>query len=472
MPRLFNGSTDLIKIVNHAKLDNLGPMTFSLWYRPLSAGGGPNFGTIVCKNNSNSFTNGCWVFQHNGSLGQIVFQKNFGTQKLITQTAGNPIAALIYQHLAVTWDGSKVSANAHIYRNLIETQYGGATDGIGAIQDDGIHSLYIGNTGNAQLGANGEVAFLQIFNIVLSLAQIAQTMRIPGSVQDGLVGFWPMQGESSKEIDYSGNSYYGTLTGTSKSIAFPQINGIFLPKRSSKHSYTVPAVVSTPVTFDFASSSGYEPALSTYNWNHTVANQPNRFLEVSVGIFALGQVTSITFNGKNLSFVRADVKGVYRSEIWRMVAPDVGTFAIVVTLNTSLTSIGNAQSYYNVDQNDPIDIEQGNTGTNSPATGSITPETDSCMLLANLVASTASGITSAGGQTSRTANNGALGTDASDEQGVITPISSKTFTWNNLGALDSWAVSVIAISPVQGAPSNPVVTPPKKFRKLLLDVGL
>ncbi len=200
--------------------------------------------------------------------------------------------------------------------------------------------------------------------------------------------------------------------------------------------------------FDNAATSNYEPALSTYNFNLVIANQPDRCLVVGVDIFAAGTVSSVTAGGVNLSFIRADLNSVYRSELWRLVNSATGTVNIVVTLSTSLTSITNAQSYYNVDQSAPIEANNGNTGTNTPASASLTPKTSGGLVVGTLAASSASGVTSHAGQNSRTASNGAIGTGASDDKGPnAAPPVSTTLQWDGLGALDTWAVSLAALRP-------------------------
>ena len=204
----------------------------------------------------------------------------------------------------------------------------------------------------------------------------------------------------------------------------------------------------TTVVFDSAATSGYEASLSSYNFNITISANANRTLLVGVGLFATGTVSSMTAGGTATTFVRSDTNGIYRSEIWRLIAPATGVVNVAVTLSASLTSIANACSYYNTDQV-ALDANNGNNGTNTPASASITTNANLCTVFGNLAAQSASGITSASGQFSRTINSGALGTDASDDFGDVSPAGSKTFTWNGLGTLDSWAVSLVALRPPQ-----------------------
>lgn len=204
-----------------------------------------------------------------------------------------------------------------------------------------------------------------------------------------------------------------------------------------------------PVYFDQASNSGYQVGLATYTWSHTVTvGTVNRALIVGVGIFLSGSVTGITFDGVALTKIRHDASGIYRSELWRLVAPNTGTRTVEVTLNTSLTSIGNAQSYYGVDQTTPIDANDGAVGTNSPASASVTTITNFTRVVGNIATQTASGVVPGAGQAPRTTNAGAAGTDSSDEKGIITPAGSVSFSWTGMGTLDVWTVSLAALRPV------------------------
>ena len=209
--------------------------------------------------------------------------------------------------------------------------------------------------------------------------------------------------------------------------------------------------VQTGIVFDNASNSGYQASLSTYSWTHRIGTGvANRALTVGVGILATGTVTSITYNGVDLSFVRTDSNGVYRSEIWRLVAPATGDNTVTVNLSVSLTSIANAESYWNVDQSTPIDAHNGNNGTGNPASASVTTITNKDRVFGNLVTQTASGVTSASGQSPRTTNTGALGTVSSDDKGIIDTAGSVSLQWNNITVLQSWAVSLAALKPVSG----------------------
>lgn len=204
---------------------------------------------------------------------------------------------------------------------------------------------------------------------------------------------------------------------------------------------------SNQVIYDAASSSAYESSLSSYSFNHTVGPGNNRVLIVQVSVFATGNATGITYNGVALTQNTSATitNGVYRTETWYLINPASGTHSVAVTLSASLTSIADAVSYYNADQTTPIETVNTASGSNTPAAASVTTIAANSRVVGHLSTATASGVTSAAGQSNRTNNNGALGSSVTDDKGPVVTPASTTLTWNNIGTLDNWAVSVISI---------------------------
>src|SRR5258708_278485 len=195
---------------------------------------------------------------------------------------------------------------------------------------------------------------------------------------------------------------------------------------------------------DFASTSNYEPALSTYNWSH-ICNGSNRFLIIGVSILVSGTVSSITYNSKNLAFIRADATGVYRSELWSITNPDQGTNTATVNLSGSLTSVAGGASYSGVSQIGALGVNTGNTGTNNPGSVVITNTVKNAYIFNN-VATSKNGTTAGGSQTQRWDNGGALGSGGGEDQFIATP-GATTMQWTGMGVTDSWAISAVEILP-------------------------
>jgi hypothetical protein len=209
------------------------------------------------------------------------------------------------------------------------------------------------------------------------------------------------------------------------------------------------------IFWDAASSSGYEAALSTYSWNHTVSGT-NRLLIVGVSVFAVGTVTGVTYNGVALTHISAcdGTNGLYHTEIWYLIAPATGTHSVVVTLSTSLTSIASAVSYVGVHQTSPTEASSINQGTGTPATDAVTTIADRDVVI-DCVSTSDASITVHAGQAQRANNTGALGSGAMSDSGLLAPTTMKTMQWDAIGVLDTWVQSAVALRPYTA--SDPTV---------------
>jgi len=203
-----------------------------------------------------------------------------------------------------------------------------------------------------------------------------------------------------------------------------------------------------PVYFDNASISAYGLG-TTIVWTILVGTNTNRLLEVNVGIFAAGTVSSIDVSGQAMTKLRSDVNGVYTSEKWYLVNPTSGTRTVTVTLSASLTAIAGAIAWRNVDQTNPYSANTGANGTNTPASAAVTPTSANNRVSGGLATQTATAITDQIRQAPHHSAAGALGSLVGSEMGTIVVAASTTLSWSGMGALDSWAVSLGAIQPPQ-----------------------
>ena len=141
--------------------------------------------------------------------------------------------------------------------------------------------------------------------------------------------------------------------------------------RSSNDGYLcLREALTSTIAFDASSSTSGSAA--SFTFAHTVSGA-NRLLIVGVTIRTdVGQtVTSITYSGAALTFVRADTfAGSVRSELWYRIAPATGSNNVVVTLSASAKAATGAISLTGVDQTAPLDAQNGATGTSvTPADG-------------------------------------------------------------------------------------------------------
>lgn len=210
----------------------------------------------------------------------------------------------------------------------------------------------------------------------------------------------------------------------------------------------IPTIRIGPIFFDATSSSPYEAALSTYNWQHTVGVGTNSILVIGVAIFASGQVSSITAGTKNAVFVRADSNGVYRSEIWIVINPDVGAQTITVNLSASVTSIAGAVSYFGVDQVANFDGTTGTNGIGGSNTVNITTVNEMDTII-DVTSTLTNPIAVGAGQLQRVNTAGALGSLGIGDRQFVSPAATKIANWTGTGVTDPWAITAIGLIPSQ-----------------------
>lgn len=206
-----------------------------------------------------------------------------------------------------------------------------------------------------------------------------------------------------------------------------------------------------PIYQDATSNSGYEATLSTYSWTHTTGVGLNGILVVGVAIFATGTVSSITYNGQALTFLRADSNGVYRSEFWYIINPSSGANTVTVNLSTSLTSISGAVSYFGVSPSDPFENATGANGVGGSDTVNVTTGLQADWVI-GVTANAANPIAAGSGQTERVNVGGALGSIGFADRNAISPPATVAMNWTGTGALNPWAITAAAMVPVTDVP--------------------
>ena len=218
----FDGSDDDVNVGSGSSLDDLGPMTITAWIYPKSQGEG-NLGRIVSKDN-NVNNAGFWSFNLNGTT--LVFAKDFSTTILARKTSNNSYVLNTWQYVVVTWDGSEIATNVHIYVNGVETSYQTTTNGVDTKNSDASQNVYIGTTGSHTLTFNGLIYEVCVYNRALSTDEIKRLYKIGATtkinvprkdtLKEGLMGYWTFDGPDmavDTAFDKSGQNNKGTLTG-------------------------------------------------------------------------------------------------------------------------------------------------------------------------------------------------------------------------------------------------------------------
>ncbi len=80
-------------------------------------------------------------------------------------------------------------------------------------------NAYIGSRFSATQQMDGRLCYFHHYNKALTVVEVNEIMRHPGSIADGLIVFLPILGTASPENDLSGNGTTGTINGNLNSHA-------------------------------------------------------------------------------------------------------------------------------------------------------------------------------------------------------------------------------------------------------------
>ena len=223
----FDGVNDIINNGTGTSMDNLITMSYCSWFFS-DANPENNIGYILCRTSGSTLGEILSRQTGTGSADRnIVFFSRYSTFGGWNSPAGS-ILNLKWYFVAVTYDGGSSSNNPTIYINGNSVAVNESTTPSGTYPNDSAYSTYIGNRpADTARTFNGKIAHVQMFNRVISQGEVKQIMFFPGSIRNGLVGYWPLLGSASPETDLSGNKNNGTVTGAIKGTTEPPINGMF-----------------------------------------------------------------------------------------------------------------------------------------------------------------------------------------------------------------------------------------------------
>ena len=202
-----------------------------------------------------------------------------------------------------------------------------------------------------------------------------------------------------------------------------------------------------------------------FTWSHTCSGT-DRLLRVTTAHFDSSDiVTSVTYNGVALTAVPSGStnNGQYYITAYYLIAPDAGTYDIVVTVSGNVFDFGaGATSYTDAHQTTPLGTAVTATGTST--TPSVTVSSAADELVDDGLVIIHGGTLSVGvGQTQRwnaIASSGYIKYAGSTEGGA----ASTTMSWSNSSS-QTWAIVAVPIKPTAGAPATSIVPHQAYYRR-------
>ena len=217
--------------------------------------------------------------------------------------------------------------------------------------------------------------------------------------------------------------------------------------------------VGSPITFDDVSSFNgvcgdpIPPDLCSFP--HTVTSNGNdRILVVGVTARTGESVVYVEYGGESLTQIRSDDDGVVaHTSLWFMVDPPTGPNSVDVALSSSNDVVIGAMSFLGVDQTNPIDVDNGNTGNSINPTVDLTTNIENDLIVD--VVGTLTGplfpivLQTGMWDQSEGTLRGAGSTQVTTLPGLYTNL------WTNIAGANDWAISSAALKP---APCNSLET--------------
>lgn len=211
--RDFDGNADYLATGGTTAYNiTTGDMTIIAWIYPDS------YNRDICGNLDASAGEG-WEFWIGATTGPLTLSKSGVAAYTSTLTAPTS-----------TWTGVAAAVdngtNINFYKltttgTLTNQTVTAATNTISSTGD-----LTIGFVrAYATSGFDGAVSHVQFFNRLLSANEVRNALMSPGSVTNGLLGYWPIYGQLSPENDLSSSNYDGTVNGSgaTKAVCCPAI---------------------------------------------------------------------------------------------------------------------------------------------------------------------------------------------------------------------------------------------------------
>lgn len=215
------------------------------------------------------------------------------------------------------------------------------------------------------------------------------------------------------------------------------------------------------ITLNSTSQSADNENASSVTWSHTVAAGSDRYMDVCLQVRGSTKanlaLTGVTYGGTALTFVRADNRdnapNFFRTELWRLIAPTVGTANIVATATGVATEylVGSSITLNGVNQTTPEHTSGGSSGNGTTLSATITTTTATVWIVDCAIARDDAGLTLGAGQVEHSRRLVGVGAATIDGVGMSsvqgkTPAGAELMDWMQSVSSD-WVMSAVAILP-------------------------
>ena len=222
----FTGGTDNVEVSNYSGMTDIfdGGGNVSIWVKldsSLSGSGSAVRFLDKTAGTSSSPTEG-WAYYH-----QPEDSSNFRVNFFIVRDAlqqfnlSLPIPYDEWIHFSLNWIGDGDVGPVQ-YNNGVNVGSMVPFPGSGAYTP-GANPVFFGNSPNLDRPLEAEMCYVHMYDKELSVEEINEIMHKPGSIRDGLVGFWPLTDDGSTQRNLAGIGNTGAVTGATNSADGPPV---------------------------------------------------------------------------------------------------------------------------------------------------------------------------------------------------------------------------------------------------------
>jgi hypothetical protein len=208
---IFDGTDDVINAGSASNLDDLSQLSVGMW---MYHTGGSSIKALATKTDA-STANG-WVFTASNLGGSyLAFSADYSTTDLSCTTGTGAFSSNVWQHVAVTWDGTATCSGVKVYVNGIQISVSGAS-GVGTRASDASNNLLFADTVSSGNTYGGILDEIKLYNYVRNNQQVVENMNADHPTGGSPIG--------SQIVRYKFDEGYGSTTNNSVRIN-PTITG-------------------------------------------------------------------------------------------------------------------------------------------------------------------------------------------------------------------------------------------------------
>lgn len=231
-------------------------------------------------------------------------------------------------------------------------------------------------------------------------------------------------------------------------VTYEGVVGSTLTNVTERLDYTENTPTGDPIALDAATGfNEFCTIILPCDFDHTVTSSgSNRILIVGINVSNLAAISSVTYNGDPMTMIDQQDNGdSAHASLWYLVNPDTGTHPVRLSLALATAVTAGAISFTGVDQTNPIDAQNGATGTSNTPAVTLTTTTDETWIV-DVVGTQNGPMTPGVGQAERWdtlqgSTRGAGSTEFTSTDGTFTS------SWTNSAGSNNWAIVAAALKP-------------------------